>query len=155
MPAKPFVPLRWIVRTAWRVHRGIAARGPGRGLWLPGERHPWGALTLITVGRRSGEERRAIVGNLTEGETLHTLAMNGWGEGHPAWWLNLQADPRARVMLSDGSVRDVVAHRAVGEERDRLWAAWTAVEPHHIASADHRSTPTDVVVLDPVTVTAS
>ena len=26
--------------------------------------------------------------------------MNGWGEGHPAWWLNLQAQPDAVVRLA-------------------------------------------------------
>jgi hypothetical protein len=27
---------------------------------------------------------------------------NGWGEGEPAWWLNLQANPDVRVDLPDG-----------------------------------------------------
>ena len=48
------------------------------------------------------------------------MAMNGWGEGEPAWWLNLQALPRARVQLTDGT-HEVVADAATGQERARLW----------------------------------
>ena len=36
---------------------------------------------------------------LSEGPNLITLAMNGWADGEPAWWLNLQAHPNARVDL--------------------------------------------------------
>lgn len=142
-----FVPPRFVVTTAWRIHRAIARRGPGRGLWEPGTKNAWGALALTTTGRRSGAARDAIVGYLVDGDALHTLAMNGWGEGHPAWWLNLRAAPCARVTMPDGSARDVVAHRAEGEERDRLWRAWSAIEPHLDDLAARRATPTDVVVL--------
>jgi hypothetical protein len=31
------------------------------------------------------------------------MAMNGWADGEPAWWLNLQAHPDASVDLADGS----------------------------------------------------
>jgi hypothetical protein len=44
-----------------------------------------------------------ILGYFEDGENLVTMAMNGWGEGEPAWWLNLQAHPDARVELADGS----------------------------------------------------
>ncbi|WP_221584875.1 nitroreductase/quinone reductase family protein [Microbacterium sp. G2-8] len=148
MTRTPFIPPRVVVTTAWKVHRAIARRGPGRGLWHPGERNTWGALVLTTTGRRSGERRPAIVGYLEDGDRLHTLAMNGWGEGHPAWWRNLLADPRATVTLPDGSVEDVIAHRADGDEHARLWAEWLRIEPGSAALAARRTTPTDVVVLE-------
>ena len=56
------------------------------------------------------------------------MAMNGWADGEPAWWLNLQADPNTRVDLVDGP-RSVRARAAAGEERSRLWAKWREVEP--------------------------
>ncbi|WP_456284193.1 nitroreductase family deazaflavin-dependent oxidoreductase [Microbacterium sp. JZ101] len=147
MPSQPFVPPRFVVTTAWRIHRAIARRGPGRGLWRPGGREPWGSLALTTLGRRSGQERLAIVGYLEDGEDVHTLAMNGWGEGHPAWWLNLRAEPRASVTMPGGASHVVEAHRAEGAERDRLWAQWLAIEPQLEQLAARRTTPTDVVVL--------
>ena len=59
-------------------------------------------MRLRTVGRRTGEERMAILGYYEDGPDLVTLAMNGWADGEPAWWLNLQAHPDATVNLVDG-----------------------------------------------------
>ena len=35
-----------------------------------------------------------VIGYYEDGPDLVTLAMNGWAEPEPAWWLNLQAHPR-------------------------------------------------------------
>ena len=40
---------------------------------------------------------RFFPGESTPGPVV--LAMNGWDEGHPAWWLNLEAHPDA-VMVA-------------------------------------------------------
>lgn len=45
------------------------------------------------LGRRSGKPRVAIVGYFEDGGNLVTLAMNGWAEAEPAWWLNLPMQP--------------------------------------------------------------
>ena len=37
-------------------------------------------MRLTTVGRRSGQERKAILGYFEDGPNLVTMAMNGWGE---------------------------------------------------------------------------
>jgi F420H(2)-dependent quinone reductase len=74
--------------------------------------------------------------------------MNGWGEGEPAWWLNLQAHPQARVQLADGT-RDVIAGIATGPERARLWDRWLSLEKNLDGHARRRSTETAVVVLEP------
>lgn len=105
-------------------------------------------MRLTTIGRRSGQERSVILGYVEDGADLVTLAMNGWGEGEPAWWLNLQADPQAVVQLQDGT-REVVAHAASGAERARLWERWRSLEENLDAYAGRRSTPTAVVVLAP------
>ena len=78
-------------------------------------------MRLRTVGRRSGAERVAIVGYFEDGPNLVTMAMNGWGDPEPAWWLNAQANPDITADLVDGS-RAVRARAAAGAERDRLWA---------------------------------
>jgi deazaflavin-dependent oxidoreductase (nitroreductase family) len=54
-------------------------------------------LRLHTTGRRTGAKRVAILGYFEDGPNLFTLAMNGWGEPDPAWWLNLQANPDATI----------------------------------------------------------
>jgi deazaflavin-dependent oxidoreductase (nitroreductase family) len=146
---EPRVPPRWFVRVAWRVHRGLYRLSGGRFLWATGGRRGWGALRLTAVGRRSGQERSVILGYLEDGPNLVTLAMNGWQEGHPAWWLNLRAHPDAVVRLADETPRHVRARAAEGAERDRLWARWAAVDEDLDAYAAGRSTPTPVVVLEP------
>ena len=69
----------------------------------------WGALRLTTVGRKSGQERSVIVGYIEDGPNLVVLAMNGWDEGHPSWWLNLEAHPDAVVRLAGQHARPVRA----------------------------------------------
>ncbi|MGZ8744254.1 MAG: nitroreductase family deazaflavin-dependent oxidoreductase [Nocardioides sp.] len=144
------VPPRWFVRAAWKVHRALYRVTRGKGLWTPANKRGWGALRLTTVGRRSGQDRAVIVGYLADGPHLVVLAMNGWGEGEPAWWLNLQADPHATVQLADGPPRRFTARAAHGGERDRCWDLWRTVEPRLDEYAALRSTPTAVVVLTPV-----
>ena len=92
----PFMPPRWFVRTAWIAHRALF-RGTGgrRGLWPP-KPGKWGTMRLVTVGRKTGKEREAIVAYFEDGTNIVTMAMNGWGEGEPAWWLNLLDHPDAR-----------------------------------------------------------
>ena len=145
----PRVPPRWFVVGAWKVHRAVFALTRGRrGLWRA-RPAKWGTMRLTVVGRRSGEERSVILGYLEDGPDLVTLAMNGWIEGHPAWWLNLQAQPDAVVRLDGEEPRPVRARAAEGAERERLWSIWTAVNPHLDAYAATRTTVTPVVVLEP------
>jgi F420H(2)-dependent quinone reductase len=118
------VPPRPLIRTVWILHRAAYRVTGGRfGLQRPERGTRFGMLRLHTLGRRSRQERIAMVGYFEDGANLVTLAMNGWGDAEPAWWLNLQATPEATVELAD-EPRRVLARAAVGEERDRLWAAF-------------------------------
>ncbi|MBD7918828.1 nitroreductase family deazaflavin-dependent oxidoreductase [Cellulomonas sp. Sa3CUA2] len=145
---RPWLPPRWFVRIAWVVHRGIHRVSRGRlGLWPPREDR-FGTMVLHTVGRRTGHPYRAIVAYALDGPDVVTVAMNGWGEGHPAWWLNLQAHPETTVELPDGP-RTVRARAATGDERNRLWRTWLRFDPQFDAHAAHRRTETVVVVLEP------
>jgi deazaflavin-dependent oxidoreductase (nitroreductase family) len=144
----PFLPPRWFVRAAWVIHRAIYRFTGGRmGLWKvkPGK---WGTMRLTTVGRKSGKERKVILGYYEDGSNLVTLAMNGWAKPEPAWWLNLQARPEATVVLADGK-REVRAHAATGAERDRLWARWGEFGEDYEADAALRPAEPAVVVLEP------
>ena len=49
-------------------------------------------LCLRTVGRRTGEERIAILGYIEDGPNLVTKAMNGWADPAPAWWSHAPID---------------------------------------------------------------
>jgi F420H(2)-dependent quinone reductase len=142
------LPPRWFVRAAWVVHRAIySITGGRRGLWRP-KTDKWGTMRLKTIGRRTGWERSAILGYYEDGPNLVTLAMNGWADGEPAWWLNLQAHPDASVDLVDGS-RAVRGRAANEDERPRLWARWAGYDEKLDAHAALRSRQTQVVILEP------
>ena len=106
-------------------------------------------MHLTTTGRKSGKPRHVIIAYLDDGPNLTGLAMNGWDEGHPAWWLNLEADPNAIIRTPHGRSRRVRARLAVGDERERLWQRWLAIEPEDAAFAQQRSVETPVVVFEP------
>ena len=146
--SKARLPPRWFMRTAWSVHRGIYRASGGRlGLSLPkGERY--GTLCLTVVGRRTGQPRSVILGYFDDGPNLVTMAMNGWDDPEPAWWLNLLANPDAEVELADGK-RSVRGRAATDEERTRLWTRWAEIDKNLDAYAARRSRPTAVVVLEP------
>jgi F420H(2)-dependent quinone reductase len=144
----PWLPPRWFIRSAWSVHRALYRLTAGRvGLWPP-KGDKWGAMRVTATGRRTGRPRSVIVGYFEDGPNLVTMAMNGWGSGEPAWWLNLQAHPDAEVHLAGGP-RPVTAHAATGEERARLWARWREIDKNLDAYAALRSTETAVVVFEP------
>lgn len=148
----PRLPPRWFIRLAWSTHRVIYRVSGGRvGLWRP-KPGRWGTLRLTATGRRTGRPRSVIVGYFQDGPNLVTLAMNGWADPEPAWWLNLQASPEATVVLADGSQRAVTARAATGEERDRLWARLTALgsSAYTDANAALRARETAIVVLEPI-----
>ncbi|MFD0267272.1 nitroreductase/quinone reductase family protein [Streptomyces sp. NPDC127106] len=144
----PRLPPRWFIRLVWSLHRGAYGALGGRiGLWRPRARR-WGALRLTTTGRRTGRPRSVIIAYVEDGPRLVALAMNGWGAGEPAWWLNLQTHPDATVDLVGGR-RPVRGRAATGEERSRLWARWREIDTNLDAYAALRPTGTAVVVLEP------
>ena len=144
----PRLPPRWFIRWAWAMHRGVYSLSRGRvGLKGAADGHT-GMLRLRTAGRRSGEERSAILGYVQDGPTMVLVAMNGWGDRDPAWWLNLQALPRARVDLADGE-RQVKARIADPEERARLWARLNGPARNLDRYAVLRSRETAIVILEP------
>jgi deazaflavin-dependent oxidoreductase (nitroreductase family) len=144
------LPPRWVIRAAWTVHRAIYSLTRGRlGLRRQTPKR-WGMMRLRTVGRRSGRERHAILGYFEDGPNLITMAMNGWGEPEPAWWLNLQANPDTTVVLPEG-VRAVRGRAATAEERPRLWGLWAEYDGEEALKswAARRPRETAVVILEP------
>jgi deazaflavin-dependent oxidoreductase (nitroreductase family) len=148
MASRAPLPPRWFIRLAWAVHRAIYRVTGGRRGLRPPSAKTYGMMRIHTLGRRSGAKRTAILGYVEDGPNLFTLAMNGWGEPEPAWWLNLQAHPDATLDMPDGA-REVTARAATGEERDRLWADMARLVPHLDAYAARRPQGTAVVVFEP------
>jgi deazaflavin-dependent oxidoreductase (nitroreductase family) len=153
--AAPLPLPRPVLRTFWLLHRAVYRFSGGRiGLSRPKTGDRFGMMRLTTLGRRSGKPRVAIVGYYEDGPNLVTLAMNGWADAEPAWWLNLQAQPDTIVELKDGP-RAVRARVAAGPERERLWVCFRDYPgwgDDLDALSARRSTERAVVVLEPRTV---
>ena len=147
----PLVVPRWLVRTIWMLHRALYSVTRGRlGLRTPAAGR-WGMLRLTTIGRRTGRTRVAILGYLEDGPNLLIPAMNGWADPEPAWWLNLQANPDATIVLPGGATRRVVARGATTTERPRLWAKFVdlGTAAYTDESAALRSRETAIAILEP------
>jgi len=142
------LPPRWFIRLFWFTHRRLYRWTGGRlGLWRP-KPGGWGTVRVNTIGRRTGQAHPVIVGYFDDGPNLVTMAMNGWSDAEPAWWLNLQAHPDVTVDTVDGP-RQVTARAAQGAERECLWERWRQLDKDLDAYAARRSMETAVVVLEP------
>jgi deazaflavin-dependent oxidoreductase (nitroreductase family) len=80
-------------------------------------------LALTTTGRRSGKRRSTTLAYVRHGDAYAVGALNLGSDHHPAWYLNLRADPRAEVHV-DGRDVAVTARDATGEEAEHLWRAF-------------------------------
>ena len=143
------LPPRWFIRLFWVAQRAVYSVTRGRLGLRRATAAQWGMLRLRTVGRRTGGERVAILGYFEDGPDLVTMAMNGWADAEPAWWLNLQANPDATVDLPGGESRAVHGRAANEDERPRLWEMQAGYDKDLDAYAARRSHETAVVILSP------
>ena len=147
--------LRRAGRTRWFARLGRAVAGLDRriqkasgGRWSVLGRPALPQLILTTTGRRSGEAREAVLLYARDGERWVVLGSNWGQEHHPAWSLNLLAEPRATVAVG-GTTTAVVAHLAHDEERAALMPALLAVWPGYDDYAERSGRELRVFVLTP------
>jgi len=104
-------------------------------------------LLLTTKGRESGKLRTTPLIFVRDGDHFVVVASNGGAATHPAWYLNLQADPKVELQVKD-EVFKAVARTAGSSEGARLWPkavkAWPQYDQYQ--SATPREIP--VVILD-------
>ncbi|TPW74554.1 nitroreductase/quinone reductase family protein [Schumannella soli] len=102
----------------------IAGYRAGGDLGVPGVHRERIAL-LTTTGRRTGEKRTSPMMFVPQGAGVDggviVVASAAGAPRHPAWYLNLVADPRVHVELPD-SEWDARAETVTGDARARLWA---------------------------------
>jgi deazaflavin-dependent oxidoreductase (nitroreductase family) len=80
----------------------------------------WPCLLLTTKGARTGKPRTTPLLYVRDGDRFVLIASKGGNPRHPAWYLNLRANPEVEVFL-DGKTAHYTVRDAEGEERDRLW----------------------------------
>lgn len=82
--------------------------------------YAWQCLLLTTMGAKTGKPRTTPLVYIKDGEKLVLIASNGGNLRHPAWYLNLRANPEVEVFL-DGKTARYIAKDAQDEEHERLW----------------------------------
>jgi deazaflavin-dependent oxidoreductase (nitroreductase family) len=79
-------------------------------------------LALTTTGRRSGRPRSTVLRYIRAGDAYVVAAINLGSERHPAWALNLRANPEGLVTVNGERV-PVHATEPSGDEAHRLMQA--------------------------------
>jgi deazaflavin-dependent oxidoreductase (nitroreductase family) len=78
------------------------------------------------------------------------VASRGGMSSHPAWYLNLMADPRATVEFGSRR-RLMLARQATDTERSELWPVLTAAYRHFDAYQQRTDRLIPVLLLAPTT----
>jgi deazaflavin-dependent oxidoreductase (nitroreductase family) len=135
------------VSKAWKyfgdAHTWLYEKSGGR---LGGRMAGRDMLLLTTTGRRSGEQRTSPLAYFADGDDPVVVASNGGMPTHPAWFLNLRAQPRVRVRAGQ-EVFDADAHVADEAERARLWPGLVAYNPPWGKYAESAKREIPVVIL--------
>jgi F420H(2)-dependent quinone reductase len=85
-------------------------------------------LLLTTIGRKSGQKRTTPAVFMRNGEDLIVVGSLAGYDEHPAWVLNLDANPNCWIQL-DYDKYAAVSRDATDEERKRLWPSLVELFP--------------------------
>lgn len=136
------------VEAFWRWHPRIYRWSGGR---LLGKLAGLPVLLLETVGRKSGARRENALTYLpwqTDAGEAWVVVASLLGEPrHPAWYLNLRADPAVAIEVGRDRIA-AVARDAEGDERERIWRALVEHSPDYDAVAAKTDRHIPVVVLE-------
>ena len=118
-------PARLALRLGSGAHAGLYRATGGK---LFGRMGKSPILLLNTVGRKTGRKRTSPLLYVMDGEDFLIIASKGGAAAHPAWYLNLRANPEATVEIGDREVH-VEAEVADSEEKARLWQKMVEMYP--------------------------
>jgi deazaflavin-dependent oxidoreductase (nitroreductase family) len=93
--------------------------------------HIWNGvptLLLTTTGRRSGDQRTTPLIYGQDGDRYVVVASKGGAPQHPAWYLNLSAQPAVELQVAAERFR-ARARTAAPNERERLWTLMAGIWP--------------------------
>lgn len=104
-------------------------------------------LLLTTRGRRSGEERTIPIIFTPWRGGWAIFASRGGSPTHPAWYLNLQAEPHVKVQIKAEEFA-AVGRTAASPEREQIWAEAIKHWPNYDVYQSRTTREIPVVVLE-------
>lgn len=105
-------------------------------------------LLLLTIGRKSGQERTTAIMYTRDGDDYILIASNGGAPQDPQWLRNLEEHAHARIQVGAQMI-EVTARKADAVERNRLWLAVTARYKNFAEYQTRTTREIPVVILTP------
>ncbi len=140
------MPSELALKTMNFVHRSMMTISGGRFGWSVAKMP---VIELTTTGRKSGQQRASMLTTpWTDGDRIGIIASAGGNDAHPAWYLNLEANPLVTVR-SQGSTRQMTARIASGDERAKIWEAVSSEFTNYADYQAKTDREIPVVVLEP------
>ena len=136
---------QWFSRAHRAVYRATSGRLGSKLVGIP-------MALLTTRGRKSGLERTLPLAcfRLGDGgdgeEEWAVVGSNNGSDRDPAWWLNLQAEPRGRLQVG-GEEFKVLASLVTPERRPQLWADLSERNPAYLRYEQQTEREIPVVIL--------
>jgi deazaflavin-dependent oxidoreductase (nitroreductase family) len=137
-------------RVGWKVLNGLhkAALRLTGGRW-PATLRGMPAVELETIGRRTGLARSSMLTSpLHDDNRVVLVASRGGADNHPAWYVNLVANPDVKVTMY-GQTRLLRARTASAEEKAALWPQIVAVYKSYEGYQQRSSRDIPVVICEP------
>ncbi|HEX4049666.1 MAG TPA: nitroreductase family deazaflavin-dependent oxidoreductase [Steroidobacteraceae bacterium] len=111
------------------VNRYLSTNGEDGYWWdstIGGGKGQVPTLLLTTTGRKSGRSLTLPLIFGRAGADYVVIASKAGAPNHPAWYLNLDAQPEVQLQVKGDKFR-ARAHTASGAERARLWKAMVEI----------------------------
>lgn len=140
---------------AWiqnHLERYLATDGEDGYLWdasIGGGKGLVPTLLLTTTGRKSGKPLTLPLIFGRSGNDYVVVASKGGAPSHPAWYLNLSANPEVEVQVKADKFK-ARAHTAQGEERAMLWQTMVGIYGPYEQYQQRTDRQIPVVVLKPL-----
>ncbi len=134
-----FKAANWLNRTAIRLSGGRVG-------WI----HKGTPIIEVTMtGRRSGQPRTTLLSAVAERDgALAVVGSRGGSDHHPAWFLNMRANPAVTVRNRSGT-RQMTARLTEGDERAALWDHIASQGNHYVDFQRKTDREFPIVMLEP------
>ncbi len=89
---------------------------------MGGGEKPASVIIVTTTGRKTGKKRPKPLAHLKDGDNYLVTGSAGGGDEHPAWILNMMAEPDVTVQDLDKVIECTATVELEGAVRDELYA---------------------------------
>lgn len=132
-------PTGWVRK---HIHDYVETDGRSGHKWYGKE-----TLLLTTRGRKSGKLRRTALIYGRDGERFVLVASNGGAAHHPAWYLNLVAQPEVELQVGADTFAAQARPATAGEKPD-LWRLMVSILPQYESFQKKARRPIPVVIVE-------